>query len=78
LDTRLGVGRSSAPLCGQLPGNSSPYSVRDGAFFDVEADFGLWRRWRRLKQWREFLVDVAERPIVQEEAFINFGKAPQE
>jgi hypothetical protein len=52
--------------------------VRDGAFFDVEADFGLWRRWRRLKQWPGFLVDVAERPIVQEEAFINFGKAPQD
>lgn len=41
----------------------------------MKADFGLWRRWRRLKEWPEFLVDVAERAIVQEEGFIDFGQA---
>jgi hypothetical protein len=41
----------------------------------MEADFGFegWR-WR-LKERAEFLVDVAECAIVQEEGFINFGEA---
>ena len=70
--------RSSAPVYGRPPDNSSPYSVRDSILFDVEADFGLWGRWRRLKQGPELLVDVAQRAIVQKEGLINFGKALQD
>ena len=41
----------------------------------MEADFGFGRGWRRLKEGAELLIDVAERAIVQEEGFINFGEA---
>jgi len=50
-------------------------SIGDNIFFDMEADFGFGRRWRCLKKGAEFLVDVAQRAVVQEQGFVNFGKA---
>jgi len=41
-------------------GGFSPDTVGSGILFDVKADLGFGRRGRRLKQWAEFLVDVAE------------------
>ena len=49
-------------------------AVRNGVLFDVEADLGLGWRGRRLQQRAEFLVDVPERAIVQEEGLIDFGQ----
>ena len=42
---------------------------------DVETDSGFVQRLRRLKEWAEFLVDVAECAIVREQGLINFGEA---
>jgi hypothetical protein len=50
-------------------------TVRNRIFFDVETDSGFGRRGWRLKQRAEFLVDVTECTIVQEEGFINLGQA---
>ena len=57
------------------PGGFSPGAVSNGILFDVEADFGFGRRGRRLKQRAEFLVDLAQRAIVQEEGLVNFSQA---
>ena len=56
-----------------MAGRVSFDAVREGIFFDVEADFGFGRWRRRLKQRAEFLVDFAERDIVEEQGLINFG-----
>jgi len=57
------------------PAGFSSDAVRGGIFFDVETDFGFgllgWRRQERT----EFLVDVAESRVVNEQGFVNFRQA---
>ena len=50
-------------------------AVGEGVFFDMEADFGLGRRRRRFQERTEFLVDVTQGAIVQEQGFINLRQA---
>src|SRR5437763_10428335 len=54
---------------------SSFDAIRNGIFFDMEADLGFRRFWGRLEQRAEFLVDVAESAVVEKQGFVNFGQA---
>src|SRR6266404_5793461 len=51
------------------------HAVRYRVFFNVEADFWLWRHWRGSEQRAEFLVNVTESAVVEEQGFVNFGQA---
>ena len=63
-----------------LPGGWQPneplsHAVRDGVFFDVEADFGFGGRGWRLEQRAELLEDFAQRGVVEQQGFVYFGEA---
>src|SRR5271165_5244722 len=54
----------------------SPDSVRDGDFFDVEADFrgwGLWRRWRWIENLHDSLEHLHNDSFVSVQAGLEFG-----
>ena len=42
----------------------------------MEADFGFGRQGWRFKEWAEFLVDVTQGAVVQEQGFINLRQPP--
>jgi hypothetical protein len=54
-----------------------PDTVRDGGFFDVEANFRL--RWLRmgLQQGAELLADLPQRHIVNQQRFVYLGQASE-
>jgi len=56
---------------GSRAGGFSFDVVGDGILFDVEADLGFGRHSRRFRQRAEFLVNVAERAIVQDRRFVG-------
>jgi hypothetical protein len=58
-------------------GQLSPHSVRHCVPFDMETDFGVGRHWRRFEQWPEFLADLTQRRVVDEQSFVNLSEAPE-
>jgi hypothetical protein len=67
---------ASQPMFG-LRFSSPAGAVRDGVFFDVEANFRLrWlRRW--LQQGAELLENLPQRPIVNQQRFVYLGQASE-
>ena len=52
-------------------------AVRDGVFFDVEANFRLrWLR-RGLQQGAELLEDLPQRHIVNQQRSVYLGQPPE-
>ena len=54
-----------------------PDTVTDGVFFDMEANFGFGRLWRRFQQWAELLEDFPQRYIVNQQRFVYLGQASE-
>src|SRR5437879_1216319 len=52
-------------------------AVRGGVFFDVETDLGFELLGWRGQERTEFLVDVAESGVVDEQGFVNFRQPPK-
>ena len=59
-------------------GFSSPAgAIKDGVFFDVEANFRLrWLR-RRLQQGAELLEDFPQRHVMNQQRFVYLGQASE-
>ena len=55
-----------------------PDTVTDGAFFDMEANFGFGRLWRRFQQGAEHLEDLPQRHIVNQQRLVYLGQARTE
>ena len=41
----------------------------------MEADLGLWLRWRRLQLRAELVIDFSQSRIMDEQGFVNLGQA---
>lgn len=55
------------PIADRRVGSSAfPGAIRDGVFFDVEADFGLGRLRGRFQEGAELLEDLPQSHIVDE------------
>ena len=54
-----------------------PDAVTDGVFFDMEANFGFGRLWRRFQQGAELLGDLPQRHIVNQQRFVYLGQASE-
>jgi hypothetical protein len=63
---------------GGIEDEAFSHAIRDDIFLDMEADFWLWPQWRRGEERAEFLVDVTESAIVDQEGLVNFGEAPED
>jgi len=54
-----------------------PDLVTDGVFFDMEANFGFGRLWRRFQQGAELLEDFPQRHVVNQQRFVYFREASE-
>jgi hypothetical protein len=54
-----------------------PDTVTNGVFFDMEANFGFGRLWRRFQQGAELLEDFPQRYIVNQQRFVYLGQASE-
>ena len=52
-------------------------TVTDGVFFDMEANFGFGRQWRRFQQGAELLEDFPQRHVVNQQRFVYFREASE-
>src|ERR1051326_683332 len=50
-------------------------AIRKTVFLNMEADLGFGWRWRWFEQWAEFLINIPQRGVVQQQGLINFGQS---
>src|SRR5664279_2642766 len=54
-----------------------PDTVKDGVFFDMEANFGFGRLWRRFRQGAELLEDFPQHHVMNQQRFVYFCEASE-
>ena len=54
-----------------------PETVTDGVFFDMEANFGFGRLWRRFQQGAELLEYFPQRHVMDQQRLVYFCEASE-
>jgi hypothetical protein len=54
-----------------------PDTVADGVFFDMEANFGFGRLWRRFQQGAELLEDFPQCHVMNQQRLVYFREASE-